>query len=152
MLPVKLSVSLLLLLSLLASQASVDAGRPPTDLVDRMERLLERRRCIEPLSQWARYYTYGLNGEPTDRSRIVFSFRQPVAGETPGRTELEVLGDGPGRGAHGSYVPATGEIIVDYCGSSWPQTEDECRQMNALMERMRQAGGRGNIPPCVPVR
>jgi hypothetical protein len=113
-------------LSACAKQAPSSSQVAPTiNTILPIERYLQAQPCAAPLQQWSRHYRYATRGdEGVDRSVILFDYRE--AGRFGYKQGIFL--DPPQRGWHvderhykvafGRYEPATGQIVMGYCGSN----------------------------------
>ena len=56
-----------MLLALLLSSSVLPEGKPAPQIVDRIEQLLDKNRCVKPLTQWWRHYALWHEGTTDPR-------------------------------------------------------------------------------------
>jgi hypothetical protein len=58
---------MLMLAVIFAATVAPPSGMPSTHTIDRVEQILSRDRCVEPLSRWWRHYAYSHEGKTDTR-------------------------------------------------------------------------------------
>ena len=106
------------------SLAAADERKPSTSLINKLERVLSRTRCVGDINLWSRRYAFGLDQDyRLSTDRIDFSLKRMGSATRPSREIVTfrlfpVLDDSQFNRADGYYVPSSGKAKVTYCGSN----------------------------------
>jgi len=125
-------------------------ARPSPQLVDHIEALLVRERCIGDLNRWSRSYAYSMLPERIVDTSIVQFHLEMLGGEgvKPGRQItapfLPNLDDRRIKVADGDYDLKDKRVRVGFCGNTFGASRtdaDKARRYWAELERRRAARG-----------
>jgi hypothetical protein len=118
--------------------------RPPVEIVNRIERVLEKEPCVGRLDRWARFYAYNEDTPTKTLYPKIVDFQLEEAGKfgvQPGRRITEpnswvTIDDRPLMIVSGDFDLSENRIRIAFCGNNVGPAKAEIDRMRAYWKEL----------------